>query len=200
MVIEPKPELPKDFYSRLFDAMSAMLLLEHEELKPDTAWRLLYSSILWLEDSGIPHIRESNDLKKGNPWFKRAQRAEQYLKQHLRSKPLAGLGDSLDWAMEERNRYRGSGSEQRQNLVGNAFEHLMSGLLRSLCQVSPVLKPALGDLRGFELAPKGYVSQPDLILFSPSEFEILVSTKWSLRKDRLGEFLYEARFYREPTG
>lgn len=51
-------------------------------------------------------------------------------------------------------------------------------------------------MQGFELAPEGYHSRPDLVLFGPRDFRLLISTKWTLRKERIGTDLHESYFYR----
>jgi hypothetical protein len=66
-----------------------------------------------------------------------------------------------------------------------------------LTDVLPSRTPSLNTLQGFELAPPGYHSRPDLALFSERNFKLLISTKWTLRKERIGTYLHEAYFYKK---
>jgi len=90
----------------------------------------------------------------------------------------------------------GKGKWQRNNVTGRSFETVIQELIERRCGVRPTREPKLHSLQGFELAPAGYHSQPDLALFSERDFRILISTKWTLRKERIGTYLHEAYFYR----
>jgi hypothetical protein len=166
------------------------------ELSAETAWHFLYRSLLWFESVAsqtVPHIRETNDLKK-KAWLDRAKRLTTYLDDNLRPSSM-DLLERVDWLYKKRV---GEGEPiQRQNITGTGFEVALSILLERLCNVTPLIKPRLENLQGFELAPQRFVQQPDLVLFGHQDFKLLISSKWSLRKDRLGEHLYEANFYRE---
>jgi len=70
-------------------------------------------------------------------------------------------------------------------------------LLDRVVGVTTAREPELRTLSGFELAPEGYHSRPDLALFSPDDFRLLISTKWTLRKERIGTYLHEAYFYKQ---
>jgi hypothetical protein len=82
------------------------------------------------------------------------------------------------------------------NITGAAFETSLQVLIGKLCRIMPSRTPALHTLQGFELAPAGYHSRPDLVLFGPRDFRLLISTKWTLRKERIGTYLHESYFYR----
>jgi hypothetical protein len=166
------------------------------KLSRNTAWQFLYRSLLWFEKIGsksVPHLRETNDLKK-RVWLGRAQLFAQYLEENL--EPVGTpLPDRVDLLYKRRVGIRKK--LQRQNITGTGFEIALSILLERVCCVTPLIKPNLKDMQGFELAPAMFVQQPDLTLFDKKNFKVLISSKWSLRKDRLGEHLYEAAFYRK---
>jgi len=165
------------------------------KLSEKTAWQFLYRALLWLEKIGneeVPHIREVNDLKK-RIWLDRGKRLAAFLNSNL--EPTADpLSNRVGLLYEASNARK---EQQKQNIVGTGFEYSLSILIKQFCSVAPLVKPKLNQLQGFELAPLRFVQQPDLALFDSQDFRILVSSKWSLRKDRLGEQLYEASFYRK---
>jgi hypothetical protein len=90
-----------------------------------------------------------------------------------------------------------SGTWQRTNVTGASMEVALQVLIHRINGVWASRTPMLNTLRGFELAPRSYHSRPDLALFSPADFRLIVSTKWTMRKDRLGTFLHEAYFYKQ---
>ena len=54
------------------------------------------------------------------------------------------------------------------NVTGAAFETAVQVLIHELCGLQPARTPSLHTLQGFELAPVGYHSRPDLVLFGPA--------------------------------
>ncbi len=193
--------MPSDsgFYNEFMASFIEERLLAGDVLTPKSAWRFIYRAMLWMEQlptGPLPHIVEANDLRRS--WASRGLAARQYLLQNLDSRrPL--LEEELLAALGQIYERRGGGGRlQPNNIVGRAFEEGITQLIARLCPgVIPMLKPRLSGLQGFEMAPPGYHSQPDLALFSPTDFRVIVSTKWTLRKDRVGGFLHEAYFYRQ---
>lgn len=190
-------ELPQGWYrttaESIFDGMAADL----GPLARDTAWRYLYSSVVWFE-SGYLHL---NDRLKTQAGRDLAKRGETFLKDNLAprsSKPLMDLVDQFgDRYQKERESQGFTTSWQRNNITGNSFEAALQVLINRINGTLPSRTPKLNTLRGFELAPAGYHSRPDLVLFSAYDFRLLISTKWTLRKERLGTYLHEAYFYKQ---
>jgi hypothetical protein len=123
-----------------------------------------------------------------------------YLDKHfIPGEPTLDQIDRIGKAYADERERQGYSRErwQRNNVTGRSFESVLQELITRLCGVRPAREPKLRTLRGFELAPTGYHSQPDLALFSPFDFRLLVSTKWTLRKERIGTYLHEAYFYRQ---
>lgn len=188
------------------------LTVEHlvnEELPPilgplrtDTAWRYVYAIVMWpqrAEGEDFLHLQESDKLKrqKGREF---ANRAAKYLESSLcESGPCDPftIVDQLGKAdAAERIRQGFEPTRRDPNQTGRAFETVVQVLIGKLCGATPSREPDLNTLRGFELAPVGYHSKPDLALFGPRDFRLLVSTKWTLRKERIGTYLHEAFFYK----
>lgn len=112
--------------------------------------------------------------------------------------PVAsGISNSISACPQERLRQTGVSSFQRNNITGASLEATLQVLIHEICGVLPARTPKLNTLRGFELAPAGYHSKPDLVLFSALDFRLLISTKWTLRKERIGTYLHEAYFYKQ---
>ncbi len=168
-----------------------------------TAWRYVYAIVMWLEESGgvhYLHLQESNVLstKSGKDF---AGRAASYLTSNLSSfgacDPMT-IVDQIGKADAAVRKAQGFGPKKRDpNVTGVAFETVIQVVIGELCGIAPTRTPSLRTLQGFELAPVGYHSRPDLVLFGPRDFRLLISTKWTLRKERIGTYLHEAFFYKQ---
>ncbi len=185
-------------------------LLVREQLPPllgplsaETAWRYLYSCVLWSETvKDVPgrflHLNDRLTTQAGRAL---AERGRSYLEQHLLTAPVSDVEPHIDLLGKayaaERARQGFSPTFNRPNVTGAAFEVTLQVLLEEVSGVRPSRTPRLHTLRGFELAPAAYHSEPDLALFTPSDFRLLISTKWTLRKDRIGTYLHEAYFYKQ---
>lgn len=172
-------------------------------LTASTAWRYLYACCLWSEQvSGSPgrylHLNDRLSQKSGREL---AERGRRFLESHLLSTPVDDVEPHIDQIgrayADEREHQGFSRAFQRPNVIGSAFEATLQVLLERISGVTPARTPRLRSLRGFELAPIGYHAEPDLALFSPKDFRLLISTKWTLRKDRIGTYLHEAYFYKQ---
>jgi hypothetical protein len=171
-------------------------------LTKSNAWRYVYACVLWTERKAggvYPHLNDRLNSAAGREM---ARRGEEYLKAHLALSPLADLELFVDRIAREYRTERvaqgySADAWQRNNVTGNSLEAVLQVLISRICGVLPSRSPRLRTLRGFELAPTGYHSRPDLALFSAQDFRVLISTKWTLRKERLGTFLHEAYFYRQ---
>jgi hypothetical protein len=188
-----------------------VLNLVKDELPPmlgplttETAWRYVYAIVMWPEEksgANYLHLQESNqlDTKTGKEF---ADRAKKYLESNL---CLSGACDPVSLVNQlgkaddaERIKQGFQPVKKRDpNVTGTAFETVIQVLVGELCGVLPSRTPDLNTLQGFELAPIGYHSKPDLALFGPRDFRLLISTKWTLRKERIGTYLHEAYFYKQ---
>jgi len=174
-------------------------------LSPQTAWRYVYAIVLWsqLHDGArYVHIQESDKLKSARG-RELADRAAEYLRQNLASDgrcddPFA-LIDQIGIARNRERVAQGLKADKPgdPNVTGTAFETVLQVVIEQLCGVLPARQPQLNKLRGFELAPVAYHSRPDLALFGQRDFRLLISTKWTLRKERIGTYLHEAYFYKQ---
>ena len=196
-------KLPENWYAetvaRLIDGELPPVL---GQLDRATAWKYVVSCVMWAErvrgtDGLYLHLNDRLSTRAGREL---AERGLEYLDEHL----VAG-GPALDhidkianaYSVERERQGYSSAIWQRNNVTGRSFESVLQELITRLCGVRPSREPQLRSLRGFELAPTGYHSQPDLALFSPRDFRLLISTKWTLRKERIGTYLHEAYFYRQ---
>lgn len=195
---------PRWYFSTITHLVDDVLPPLLGQLTVDNAWAYVYAITLWsenIEGSEYLHIIESDKLKTRSGRTL-AARAENYLAAHLipggTHDPFAAI-DQIGRAYIKERANQGFGPPQRKrdpNVTGAAFETTLQVLIGKLCGVTPSRTPRLRSLQGFELAPEGYHSRPDLVLFGPRDFRILISTKWTLRKERVGTYLHESYFYR----
>lgn len=190
---------------------STITHLVDEELPPllgdltkETAWRYLYAIVLWSEDVDGESYLHLNDQLGNKSGRALARRGAEYLAEHLTPQGYDGdLLNIIDFIGDEYRRERerqafGPPKKKRDpNITGAAFEATLQVLIERLCEVTPARTPQLRTLEGFELAPVGYHSRPDLALFGARDFRLLISTKWTLRKERIGTYLHEAYFYKQ---
>lgn len=168
-------------------------------LTRENAWKFVVASVMWADTLDGQQYLHLNDRLKSAAGKALAERGKAYLDEHF-----AGGGNTLGlidrigaaYAAERETQGLSATAWQRNNVTGRSFETVLQELIDRLCEVRPAREPQLRTLRGFELAPVGYHSQPDLALFSARDFRLLISTKWTLRKERIGTYLHEAYFYR----
>lgn len=196
-------KLPTGWYrSTVTDLVDNVLPPKLGELTRDNAWAYVYAITMWTEQVGgtdYVHIVESDKLRT-KAGLALANSAADYLAEHLvpgsRRDPFP-LIDHIGRAYAEERARQGFEAKKRDpNVTGTAFETSLQILIQRVCGVAPSRTPDLRTLQGFELAPQGYHSRPDLVLFGPRDFRLLISTKWTLRKERIGTYLHESYFYR----
>lgn len=197
--------LPKDWYlSTVTDLVDNTLPSVLGELTAENAWSYVYAITMWsqtVEGTKYLHIIESDKLKT-KPGRRLAARAADYLARHLVPGETCDPFELVDhigkaYIVERANQgFRPPEKKRDPNITGAAFETALQVLIGKLCGVTPSRTPPLRSLQGFELAPAGYHSRPDLVLFGPRDFRLLISTKWTLRKERVGTYLHESYFYR----
>jgi hypothetical protein len=199
-VAKPKFKLPDGWYEATARAIleDAGLQTVFGKPSPQTAWKYLLASVLWTETRGGVDYLHLNDRLKTKSGQQLSKRGEEFLADEFAPNPTE-LIDLVGKAYSDERVKQGlkRGGWQRNNVTGASFEVVLQILTEQICGVKPKRTPALRTLRGFELAPVGYHSQPDLILFGERDFRMLISTKWTLRKERIGTYLHEAWFYRQ---
>lgn len=186
---------------RLFDELEGEL----GPLTADNAWQFITMIVMWAEPHEVGGKHESflhlNDKMTTRAGQAQARAAEDWLRAVLPTSSLARpdfLGNfGRIYAEWEGWKGRALAAKSRNNVTGTAFEVAVQTAIERLCGVRPLRQQPLDVLEGFQLAPKRYHSKPDLVLFTPSDFRVLISTKWTMRKERLGTFLHEAHFYRQ---
>lgn len=199
----PSFKLPRGWYrERITELVDVTLPPVLGPLTRESAWRYVYACALWAEPKdGVlyPHLNDRLAKASGRAL---AARGTAYLTEHLTPVPGADPFPVIDhvgraYAAERVAQGFGAPARRDPNVTGAAFEVTLQVLLDRLAGVTTAREPELRTLSGFELAPDGYHSRPDLALFSPADFRLLISTKWTLRKERIGTYLHEAYFYKQ---
>jgi hypothetical protein len=193
-------QLPPGWYETTINS-----ILDDPELRgsfgdpgPGTAWKYILAAVLWTESLGGAEYLHLNDRLRSKAGKTLATRGAEFLKKNFAEDPRDVI-DLVGKAYTEERLTQGLKPDgwQRNNVTGASFEVVLQLLTERICGVKPKRTPPLRTLRGFELAPVGYHSEPDLVLFSERDFRMLISTKWTLRKERIGTYLHEAWFYRQ---
>ena len=201
MATFPPPEWYPDTISALIDELEAQL----GTLTDENAWKFVVAAVMWGESVKVAGAKKKeiflhlNDRLKTKPGQALARRGLKWLDDgnFVSGEPTLKQLDQVGKRYAKARKTAGkSGSWQRNNVTGRSFEVVLQELIARLCGSRPSREPKLHTLQGFELAPAGYHSQPDLALFSERDFRMLISTKWTLRKERIGTYLHEAYFYR----
>lgn len=171
-------------------------------LTSKTAWRYVYATVLWAEQKDGTRYFHLNDRLANQDGKELANRGAEYLRRHLvpggTSDPFA-IVNHIGRKYDEGRLTQGFEPMKRRdpNVTGAAFETALQVVISQLTDHTPMRTPKLRSLRGFELAPEGYHSEPDLAMFTTDDFRLLISTKWTLRKERIGTYLHEAYFYKQ---
>lgn len=198
-------KLPESFYlNTVTDLVAKTLPQMLGRLEPETAWRYVYAIAMYSqshEGKEYLHLQESDKLgtTRGREF---AERGAQYLRTRLAAGGDCNPFEVVDQLGRARNAEvvsQGLPEPKRrdQNVTGAAFETALQVVIGRLTGSTAYRTPSLRSLQGFELAPVGYHSKPDLVLFGPRDFRLLISTKWTLRKERIGTYLHEAYFYKQ---
>lgn len=192
--------LPKGWYRKAASDGISELESTLGPLTVKNAWLFLYLCVAWLEEapkkSGTQFLH-INDRLKSSSGKAQARLAEASLNSFLPESVTApDLIDQIGRRYEAERQSQGGSEWQRNNVTGASLEATLQVLIDRLSGILPSRTPNLNTLQGFELAPPGYHSKPDLALFSARDFRLLISTKWTLRKERIGTYLHEAYFYK----
>jgi hypothetical protein len=182
-----------------------------KSLSEATAWLGVYQTLLWYESvhwlgiSSLPHIIDADKLRpstpakrrswtKVNAWQKRALSLETYLAEVLGC-PTSVLPDKTDLLMKEAN-YEGM---QRQNTLGIAFAGLIKHILErfgcSELQYEMEVD-ALTIFPGITFPGRSGTPRIDLLVNYNKLPRAIISSKWSLRHDRLSDITNECPVYK----
>ena len=180
-------------------------------LTSGTAWLGIYQTLLWYEPvnllgfSSLPHIIDADKLRPASatrkptwiaarPWQKRAQLFAGYLAQELRCSP-DDLPTKVDLLMQHPS-YLGM---QRQNTLGIAFAGVIKHVLERFGPQQVSLKAeveASHIFPGVTVPGRSVTPRIDLLARLNEIPRAIVSTKWSVRHDRLSDITNECPVYK----
>lgn len=157
-------------------------------------WKGIYQALLWYEH-GVPHIVEANDLKK-QIWRYRAKNVEKKLAVAYRCKP-----DQVSTKVDQLLQSPILQGQQRQNPLGTGFSACLVYLLRR--EAAPVFEfipKAVVGHAVFKKVRKPPRKEVDIAVLKKGREYAIISTKWSIRHDRLKDWLDECDFYKTRAG
>ncbi|HHY98257.1 MAG TPA: hypothetical protein GX509_05920 [Firmicutes bacterium] len=157
------------------------------------AWLGIYQALLWYEH-GVPHIIDADKLRSNTIWRERARLAEGYIAERL------GCGyedvERLCDQLMKNPAYRGA---QRQNPLGKAFAALVRHVLERFCGLSMQYNTEV-DARdiwpGIEMPGRSSAPRIDILVINEDRPIAIISAKWSLRHDRVGDITSECPAYK----
>lgn len=173
-----------------------------------TAWAGIYQALLWYEPvttipgrTALPHIIDANCLtvalgpkNKPRVWQARAINVETYISQTW-SVPAAAVIGMVDRLMHSAA-YAGL---QRHNILGSAFAGLIKLALELFGNqgVSYELEVS-GDqaFPGVQLPTRTAKPYIDILVRKSGRSVGIISTKWSIRHDRINDLTSECRAYK----
>ncbi len=176
-----------------------------------SAWLGIYQSLMWYEEIGdanfdfLPHVIDADKLrfsksksgksrKKPSAWQTRAKRFEDYLALHLGCKS-SEVKEHVD-ALMRQEEYR---LLQRQNPLGIAFTALVAHLLRTYGNGKIIYELEVKADRIFPgIAMPGRSASPfiDILVCREDKPIAIISSKWSLRHDRINDITNECPIYK----
>ena len=181
-------------------------------LSPATAWLGIYQTLLWYEPinwsgfSDLPHIIDADKLrpaspakkrtwKKPNAWQQRAQAVGEYLAQQLGC-PIDSVPHKTDLLMKQPD-YKGM---QRQNTLGIAFAGVIKQALEKFGPAAISYETeveASAIFPGITFPGRSGTPRIDLLARQNNIPRAIISTKWSIRHDRLSDITNECPVYKE---
>lgn len=180
-------------------------------LAPATVWLGIYQTLLWHERvdwvgfSELPHIIEADKLRppsaisrrrwtKPKAWQRRAQALGRYLAEQLGC-AVTSLPEKLDLLMKQPD-YEGM---QRQNSLGIAFAGLVKHVLTKFGASTITYETEVEATRVFSnitLPGRSVTPRIDVLAHRDDIPRAVISTKWSLRHDRLSDITNECPVYK----
>jgi hypothetical protein len=186
-------------------------------LSATTAWLGIYQTLLWYEPGGpagtlsVPHIIDANNLRptaraqatqatqvageaSTGRWLGRAQAVDAYLASHLGVQP-GQVAPLVDLLMKQ-PRYIGM---QRHNPLGTAFAGLINFIIATLGAPGFSYEtevPAAELFPNVRFAGRGTTSFIDGVVRKDGIPLVIISSKWSLRNDRIKDAQNECIVYK----
>jgi hypothetical protein len=176
-----------------------------------TAWSGLYQALLWYEPittipgrTGLPHIIDANRLTrplsgKGElrVWQAHAVAVERYLAEQwgVERSAVAGMVDKL----MKLPAYAGL---QRQNILGSAFAGLVKHALECFGSQEVTYELEVAGERAFpgvQLPTRTREPFIDILVRKQGRNRGIISTKWSIRHDRINDLTSECRAYKSAA-
>ncbi len=174
----------------------------------------IYQALLWYEEVAdanfdfLPHIIDADKLRlsrskakresdKPMPWQGRAKQFESYLSENLRCSS-SEVKHKVDRLMRSESYSR----QQRQNPLGTAFSALIAHVLRSYGNPKLTYEVEVrGDTVFPSIAMPGRSTSPsiDILALSDSKPVAVISSKWSLRHDRINDITNECPIYKSAA-
>lgn len=178
------------------------------EMSPANAWLGIYQALLWYEPiywlgfTELPHIIDADKLRPAgrrswaspNVWQRRAEALAFYLAEQLKC-PVGSVPEKTDLLMKQ-PAYEGL---QRQNTLGIGFAGLLKHVLekfgpRSLSYESEV--EAATVFPGIAFPGRSSTARIDVLAKVNDIPRAVISAKWSVRHDRLGDIATECPVYK----
>lgn len=157
---------------------------------PHDFWKGIYSLLLWYEH-GVPHIIDANDLRKRS-WREKAKRVEQVLAEAFNCQP-AQVRSQVDRLLRH-PRLQG---QQRQNPLGSGFSaSLVYYLRRTSNPIFEFIPEAVVGKQIFRKVAEPPRQRVDIAVKRNGREFAIISAKWSIRHDRLKDWLDECDFYK----
>lgn len=167
----------------------------------ESAWIGIYEALLWYETmpdgEAFPHIIDANRVRRANTkniWRQRSRAFEAYLAERM------GVGhDAVKDRVDQLMRHPEFLGLQRQNPLGIAFIGVVQHLMRRYGSRQITYRTEFSATELFptiSLAGRSESPQIDIAAFKDGRPVAIISNKWSLRHDRLGDLVAECRAYK----
>lgn len=180
-------------------------------LTPTNAWLGFYQTLLWYEEIGqlgytvLPHIIDANNLRPASRtiapkwktkrvWQRRAEALNSYIAKQLQCEE-ADVHGLMDRLMKQPD-FEGV---QRQNSLGIAFAGLLKYCLETFNKSGLKYRtevPAKDEFPGITLPGRSEKPCIDVLASDDRLPVAVISTKWSLRHDRLSDLTNECPSYK----
>jgi hypothetical protein len=176
-----------------------------------TAWSGLYQALVWYEPvatipgrAGLPHIIDANRLTcplsaegELRVWQARAVAVERYMAEQWQVEPaaVAGIVDRL----MKLPAYAGL---QRQNILGSAFAGLVKHVLELFGSQEVTYELEVAGEKAFpgvQLPTRTGEPFIDILVRKEGRNRGIISTKWSIRHDRINDLTSECRAYKNAA-
>ena len=153
-------------------------------------WKGIYALLLWYKHR-VPHIIDANDLK--NPaWKARARLVEKALAEAYRCRP-SEVPKKVDRLLKDPSLRR----QQRQNPLGAGFTAVLVYFLRQTSDpMYEFIPEAVVGRQVFRRVTQPPRQRVDIAVLRRGQEYAIISTKWSIRHDRLKDWLDECDFYK----